>query len=134
MTKPCPHLLRVLLAGALFLPAAAIPAPAHAEPPHPRLVVQESPLAGFQFHQGPVLEAAFSVGDRLQLQRDRDHPADPRAVAVYWGQFLIGYLPAADTAVVAPLLDHGARLSARIVGLRPGAPGQQLRLQVSRGA
>lgn len=82
-----------------------------------RILVQNSPLAGFQFHEGKQLWKELKVGDALTLVREPDNPHDPRAVRVDWNGHVLGYVPRAENEAVARQLDRGNRLEARIVRL-----------------
>jgi hypothetical protein len=82
-----------------------------------RILVQTSPLAGFQYYQGRALWAQMKVGDALNLVREPDNPHDPLAVRVEWKGNKLGYLPRRDNQAVARQLDLGNPLEARIVRL-----------------
>ena len=88
---------------------------AWADEPGTRILVQNSPLAGFQFHEGKQLWKELKVGDALTLVREPDNPHDPRAVRVDWNGHVLGYVPRAENEAVARQLDRGNRLEARIV-------------------
>ena len=49
------------------------------------LLIQESPVAGFQYHDGESVWPRLSAGDSLELLREPANRYDRRAVAVYWG-------------------------------------------------
>lgn len=83
-----------------------------------RLLVQSSPLAGFQYHAGRDLWAQLREGDALTLAREPDNPHDPLAVRVEWHGRQLGYLPRAENRAVAMEMDHGGKVSARIARLR----------------
>lgn len=118
---------RAFLAGLLALPAVPF---AFAERFRP-VPIQESPLAGFQYHQGPQVWAWLRVGEALRLAREPENPYDRRAVALYWNGYKLGYLPRAENAAVAHMLDHGQRLAAHIARLRESPdPWQRLRVAV----
>jgi hypothetical protein len=104
----------VLLAAALLL-ASALPMRAQ---PESRILVQSSPLAGFQFHEGKALWPQMKVGDTLTLVREADNPYDARAVRVEWQGRKLGYVPKKENEAVARQLDRGNPLEARIVQLR----------------
>jgi hypothetical protein len=104
----------VLLAAALLL-ATALPMRAQ---PESRILVQSSPLAGFQFHEGKALWPQMKVGDTLTLVREADNPYDARAVRVEWQGRKLGYVPKKENEAVARQLDRGNPLEARIVQLR----------------
>jgi HIRAN domain len=97
--------------------ALAVAGFAQADGPGTRILVQNSPLAGFQFHEGKQLWKALKVGDALTLVREPDNPHDPRAVRVDWNGHVLGYVPRAENEAVARQLDRGNRLEARIVRL-----------------
>jgi hypothetical protein len=111
-------------------------------PPAPaaeaRIIVQSSPLAGFQFHAGRVLWDEMRVGDALALVREPDNPHDPNAVRVEWRGHKLGYVPRRENADLARQMDHGAAVEARIVQLKPHRnPWQRIAFTVAvplRGA
>lgn len=82
-----------------------------------RILVQSSPLAGFQFHEGKQLWKEMKVGDKLTLVREPDNVHDSRAVRVDWNGHKLGYVPRAENEAVARQLDLGNPLEARIVRL-----------------
>ena len=82
-----------------------------------RILVQNSPLAGFQFYQGKELWGQMNVGDALTLVREPDNPHDSRAVRVEWNGHKLGYVPRKENEAVARQLDRGNPLQARIVRL-----------------
>jgi hypothetical protein len=108
------------------------------------LLLQESPLAGFQYHRGGSLWPLLREGDALRLVREPQNPFDTRAVAVHWdgwrapgehaGVHLplkLGYLPRGDNCTVSQLLDRGQHLSASILALHDAPdPWRRLRLAV----
>lgn len=82
-----------------------------------RILVQVSPLAGFQYHEGKAVWNEMHVGDVLELVREPHNAHDPKAVRVEWHGRMIGYVPRAQNEAVARQLDWGNRLQARIVRL-----------------
>ncbi len=78
------------------------------------ILLQDSPLAGFQYHAGKALWPQMQVGDALTLIREPDNVHDPRAVRVEWRGRKIGYVPRRDNADVARFMDRGEILGARI--------------------
>jgi len=82
------------------------------------IIIQTSPLAGFQYHAGRALFPLMSVGDKLTLIREADNPHDPKAVRVEWRGAMIGYAPRVDNADLARMMDHGVPAEGRIVHLQ----------------
>ena len=85
--------------------------------PSTRILVQSSPVAGFQFHEGKQVWDQLEVGDALTLVREPANPHDARAVRVEWNGHMLGYVPRAENDAVARQLDRGNKLEARIVRL-----------------
>lgn len=118
---------RLLLAVLL---AIALPAAAQGRVTA-KILLQESPLAGFQFHEGKRVWPELRVGDALELKREADNSHDGRAVRVEWRGHFLGYVPRADNQAVARLLDQGTPLEARIVRLRESRnPWQRVLFEV----
>ena len=97
--------------------AAFAPASQAAAQPAARILIQSSPVAGFQFHEGKRLWDQLKVGDALTLIREPGNPHDARAVRVQWNGHMLGYVPRAENDAVARQLDRGNKLEARIVRL-----------------
>lgn len=83
-----------------------------------RILVQNSPLAGFQYYAGTTQWANMKVGDALELVRESGNSHDANAVRVDWHGQKLGYLPRAENATVAAEMDRGTRVDARIAHLR----------------
>lgn len=111
------------------LACLCLPGPAMAE--EVRMLVQSSPLAGFQYHAGATLWDRLHVGDKLQLVREADNAHDRRAVRVEWQGMQLGYLPRAENRAVAAEMDRGMRVEGRIARLNEAAdPWQRLLIDV----
>ena len=96
-----------------------------------RLLVQNSPLAGFRYHAGAEVWRDLRVGDRLELAREADNPHDANAVAVLWRGRKLGYVPPSENAALAWGLDRGTSLRARISAVveHPN-PARRVRFEV----
>jgi hypothetical protein len=81
------------------------------------ILLQDSPLAGFQYHAGKTLWSQMQVGDALTLIREPDNSHDAKAVRVEWQGRKIGYVPRRENADVARFMDGGQALVARITRL-----------------
>lgn len=102
-----------------LLAAVLVPlvAPSQARPAARRVLIQRSPLAGFQYHHGEALWRRLRVGHPLALEREADNPYDDRAVRIDWKGRKLGYLPRMENTAVSQMLDRGERLTARITAL-----------------
>jgi len=96
-----------------------------------RILVQSSPLAGFQYHAGEALWQEMREGDRLTLIREADNPHDANAVRVEWRGQKLGYLPRAENRSVAAAMDGGEAVDARIAKMRQHKnPWQRVLIEV----
>jgi len=96
-----------------------------------RVLVQNSPLAGFQFYAGRELWDEMQPGDALVLAREPENPKDPGAVRVEWRGRKLGYLPRAENRGVAAEMDRGGKVAARIARIaRHRDPWQRIRIDV----
>jgi len=100
-----------------FIVAAFVCTALEAGQPVTRMLIQSSPVAGFQFHEGKRVWDQLKVGDALALVREPANAHDARAVRVEWNGHLLGYVPRAENDAVARQLDRGNKLEARIVRL-----------------
>jgi len=113
----------------VFALLAALAAPAVAA--EARIIVQESPLAGFQYYEGKALWEMMRVGDALQLVREPRNPHDANAVRIEWRGEMLGYIPRRENADVARQMDLGAPVKARVVRLTEARnPWQRVRFEV----
>ena len=50
-------------------------------------------IAGFSHHEGFKVFSELKVGTKVELRHEPDNPYDPEAVAIYYGETKIGYVP-----------------------------------------
>ena len=110
--------------GLLWLMTAAL-LPA-AQTTRARIVVQDSPVAGFKYYDGRDVWSELRVGDALRLVREPANPHDANAIRVEWGGRMLGYVPRRDNAHLARQMDGGAGIEARITELKPRRNGRHL--------
>ncbi len=82
-----------------------------------KILVQSSPLAGFQYYAGKAQWGDMHEGDKLTLVREPDNAHDANAVRVEWQSVKLGYLPRAENRAVAEEMDKGGKVEARIARL-----------------
>lgn len=79
--------------------------------------IQQSPVAGFQYHEGEAVWGQLRAGQALRLWREPNNRYDKRAVRVEWNGHKLGYLPRVENAAVSQMMDSGQPLVARIARL-----------------
>jgi hypothetical protein len=124
--EPSGKFFASLLAGValLFLHAAHADTDAH-------VLLQDSPLAGFQYHEGKALWSQFKTGDVLTLTREPENHYDANAIRVDWQGHKLGYVPRRENSGLARLMDKGQLLEARIVRLQKARnPWERIRFEV----
>jgi len=97
-----------------------------------RVLIQECQVAGFQFHSGDAVWSDLDVGAALSLVREQSNQHDADAVAVWFHDHQLGYIPRGDNSAVAQMLDRGESLAARITQLKVAEePWERIRIEVS---
>jgi hypothetical protein len=98
--------------GSLTSTTLASPAPAG---PAPRQIqLQISPVRGYHYRQSTTLLSDLPPGTPIQLRPEPTNPHDPHAVAIYWADQHIGYLPRENNKIAAHLLAQGLPLMAQV--------------------
>jgi hypothetical protein len=107
-----------------FARVAGRPAPPPPQPPPPKYaggIVHSFHVAGFPYHDGPVLVPTLKPGMPLELAREPDHPTNPLAIRILLGKDHLGYVPPALSAEIADRLTRGERMLCRTVRVNPSA-------------
>ena len=113
-----PSANKCLLLAAALLAGVQLPAD-RAAAQQVRILVQSSPLAGFNYHQAPEVWQGMRIGDALRLEREPDNVHDARAISVQWRGHKLGYVPRVHNAALAWAMDRGEILDARVSRLQP---------------
>ncbi len=111
---------------------AALPRTAGAQAAQRTLLLQTSPVAGFQYHDGEWVWPMLRIGDTVQLVREPRNAFDDSAVRIEWEGHHLGYVPRSENHAVAQLLDRDEALTARIAALTDSAdPWRRVGVEVS---
>lgn len=84
-----------------------------------RILIQESPLAGSQFHDLATQWDLIANGAELTLVREPENRHDSHAIRVEWRGYLLGYVPRRENRLVSAAMDAGDRLVAKVVAIQP---------------
>ena len=66
-------------------------------------------IAGFGFWDGCEAFEHLKIGTRLDLIREADNPFDPYAVAIYYGEYKLGFIPRGSNHDISKYLDMGLK-------------------------
>ena len=64
-------------------------------------------IAGFTYWDGCLAMSQLEVGTKLEMVRDEDNKHDPDAVALYFKDYKLGYIPASHNEIISQLIDMG---------------------------
>jgi hypothetical protein len=64
-------------------------------------------LAGFTYHDGLDVIENLKPGAEVELRSEPDNPHDPDAVAIYFDEKRIGYVPRVENSIISKLLYFG---------------------------
>ena len=90
-------------------------------------------IAGFQYYQGVEVFSDLKVGTKLELVLDRENKYDPDAVAILFGNYLLGYVPCSFNHEIFTMLDMGVEgiYEVRICRIQPEIhPNRQIDVSV----
>ncbi len=62
-------------------------------------------IAGFSYWNGPKVFEKLKIGSKLTMKREKDNFYDSYAVALYFENEKIGFLPREDNRIIAGFLD-----------------------------
>ena len=79
-------------------------------------------IAGYQYHQGHKIEYMLKPGGMLEMKREPQNHHDHQAIALYFEDKKIGYVPSVDNEILANMLDNNIALQARIASVSPAYP------------
>ncbi|MEN8214209.1 MAG: HIRAN domain-containing protein, partial [Pseudomonadota bacterium] len=89
----------------------------HSQARESSTLLQESPVAGFQYYRGNAIWPFLREGEKLSLVRESFNGHDRDAVAVYFRNDKLGFVPHRENSTIAQMLDRGDHLNARIIRL-----------------
>ena len=64
-------------------------------------------IAGFGHHDGLTVFDELNIGTKVELRHEPDNPYDPNAVAIYYCDTKIGYVPAGKNSELFTFLYFG---------------------------
>ena len=64
-------------------------------------------IAGFGYWDGCEAFEHLKIGTKLDLVREADNAFDPYAVAIYYGEYKLGFIPRGENHDISKYLDMG---------------------------
>ncbi len=64
-------------------------------------------IAGFTYWDGCMALSELKIGSSLRLERELENRFDPHAVAIYFNDQKLGYIPRSENEMIAKFLDLG---------------------------
>jgi hypothetical protein len=64
-------------------------------------------IAGFTYWEGCMAIADLKVGSQLRLVREEDNKFDPHAVAIYYEDYKLGFIPRGENELISKMVDLG---------------------------
>ena len=98
-----------------------------------RIHIDSFHIAGFGYWDGCEAFEQLKIGTQLELVREEDNKFDPYAVAIYFGEFKLGYIPRSANHEISKYLDMGLAgiYEVRITRITPDVhPEQQVEVIV----
>lgn len=94
--------------------------------------LNEFPVAGFPYYDGPELLDTLQPGEDLTLMAEPDNPFDEQAIRIEAHGRQIGYVPRGENGLLTRLLGQGVSLRAQVARVAPEAgPWSALTIMVS---
>jgi len=99
-----------------------------------KALFQEVMLAGYPYHRAEGVWPFLRIGEVVRLQREPYNQHDHNAIAVYFKNDMLGYIPRNENRLLAQMMDRGERLEVRITQLLPESrPWKGMKLSVFLG-
>lgn len=64
-------------------------------------------IAGFTYWDGALVFQELSIGTELHLKREEDNKFDPYAVAIYYKEYKLGFIPRSMNKEISKLCEQG---------------------------
>ena len=65
------------------------------------------PLAGFTYYEGPEVFTELKIGTLLRLEFEPNNKFDPYAIAIYYNEFKLGFVPKTENHSLSKFVELG---------------------------
>ena len=76
-------------------------------------------IAGYAYYEGERVINQLKPGLKLELKREPENQYDSKAIAVYFQQHKLGFIPRANNKVIANIMDQKTAVFAKILKIKP---------------
>ena len=76
-------------------------------------------IAGYAYYEGDRVINQLKPGLKLDLIREPENPYDSKAIAVYFQQHKLGFIPRVNNKVIATIMDQKTTVFAKILKIKP---------------
>ena len=77
-------------------------------------------IAGYAYYQGEKLIDQLKPDLKLDLKREPENPYDNKAIAIYFKNHKLGFIPRVNNKVIANIMDQKMPVFAKILKINPG--------------
>lgn len=85
-------------------------------------------ISGFTYYEGALVFKELQVGTELSLKYEEDNKFDARAIAIYYKEYKLGFIPRSENRIIYKLMKVGfTNFDVRIQQVDPQAhPEEQV--------
>lgn len=83
-----------------------------------KIILEKFVVAGYMYYNGELVEDALVRGTNLRLVREPMNPHDNNAIALYFDDIKIGFIPRKQNSTIANMIDGGIPVMAQIISVQ----------------
>ena len=83
-----------------------------------KIILEKFVVAGYMYYNGELVEDALVRGTNLILVREPLNPHDNNAIALYFDDIKIGFIPRKQNSTIANMMDGGVPVMAQIISVQ----------------
>lgn len=94
-------------------------------------LAQRLAIRGISRHKDEAEMFCYSKDKSLGLEREKDNPKDKNAIKIFGNGYELGYVPKEAVGLLAPIMDRGVPLYARVDGVWETNDGRTVGVEFS---
>ena len=72
-------------------------------------------IAGFNYYEGAIVFNELTIGTKLDLVSEKDNSYDKHAIALYYKEKKLGFIPAAQNTEMSKILNFGYNIFEAVI-------------------